>query len=172
MRPDTTLKLEEATFFLERLGENEGKHEFRFYLSAYLNAFNGFFDVMHTEYHGVAGFDAWYDPTVKPRIAEGGDLRKFTDLRNRVQHRKALELRVDMEDVDFVPTHHPNPRRPRFRARASTPGRSQVLFPFQQVKQERGRWYFAGDSTDTWSRCDWCLDQLKAIAADCSTRFG
>ena len=172
MRPDTALKLEEVRFFLDQLGHHEGKHEFRFYLNAFLNAVDGFFHVVHAEYHGVSGFEAWEAASITPRIRRGGNLFRFIEARNKLQHREALKLRTEMEDVGFIPTQHPNPRRPRFRARPSTPGRSQVLFPFEPVQQQRARWYLAGDRTDAWSRCDWCHGELQAIAEDCTNQFG
>jgi hypothetical protein len=104
---------------------------------------------------------------------DGGDLHRYVEWRNRIQHRKGLKLRPVLEVIKFIPEPHPNPRRPRFRDRGPTPGRSQIVTPgMQRPTQYAARWYFAGDRTDAWSRCDWCSEELKAIAADCSGRFG
>lgn len=173
MRPSAALKLSEAEFFLNHLGGVEGRQEFRFCISAFLNAFNGFLDVMRTEYDSVSGFGSWYKSAIAMRKGKGGDLYRYIKWRNLAQHREGLRLRPVLEKIKFIPDPHPNPRRPRFRDRGPTPGRSQIVMPgMQRPQQYAARWYFAGDRTDAWSRCDWCLEQLKAIAADCSARFG
>ncbi len=173
MRPSTQQKLTEAQFFLELMGKNEGREHYAFYLSAFLNAASGLFDVMHNEYHDVVGFQAWYESNVEPRISQRGDLRWFIDRRIQAQHRRALVLRTELEEVGFIPTQHPNPRRPQFRLERPTTSRIMPIPGTAPVRHLKARWYFASvNQPDAWTHCDGFLERVNAIAQECSNRFG
>lgn len=59
---ETRTKLEESSFFLERLKESQRLHPaFDFYLNAFVSAARSVTWIMRHEYHDVPGWEAWYD---------------------------------------------------------------------------------------------------------------
>jgi hypothetical protein len=173
VRPETEHKLAEARAALADMHDSEGDAEFEPYLTSFLNATSGVFDVMHTEYDKVPGFAAWYDSMVKPRINRAGDLRWFIDKRIGAQHHGKVKLRQVFEELTFMPPPHPNPWRPRFRLPAPTRSRISAPPGTPPVKHYKPRWYFMdGNPSDVWTRCYDFLELVAAIAMDCSARFG
>jgi hypothetical protein len=92
----TRRKLEEATFFLEKMRSERSAHpDFDFYLSACVNAARSVTWIMRAEYLDIEGWETWFR-TKEPTAEDQSLLRKLNDLRVRSVKTHPLEAKATL----------------------------------------------------------------------------
>ena len=90
---DTQYKLNEASFFLERMKEaNRDKNGFRYNLSAFLSAFCSFPEIMNIEFQKISGFISW-NKAMRSNYYSSKLIQFFEKQRNRSIHLRPVSAR-------------------------------------------------------------------------------
>jgi hypothetical protein len=123
----TRQKLDEATYFLQRVEEHyfdaleDDGRPLIYYISAFVSAARSVTWIMKSEYGGGDGWKAWYDAR-RPGAEDVALLRKFTDARNRSQKIAPLQvgIRLYASPEGDRSSHRsddsaPNPKLQRYR---------------------------------------------------------